>query len=161
LRDLLEIPQREDDGSLYEAIDRAARPRAKERVLIGLVESAAHANPLLVTVEDVHWADPETRALLAALARATTRSRAAFVMTTRIGADPLDAGWRAVAGDGLQLTIDLTPLAPAESEKIARSFPAAEIFAAKCVERAGGNPLFLEQLLRTAGDLVDGKLPRV
>ena len=26
-------------------------------------------------------------------------------------------------------------------------------------ERAGGNPLFLEQLLRTAGDLVDGKLP--
>jgi tetratricopeptide (TPR) repeat protein len=159
LRDLLEIPQREDDRSLYEAIDRAARARAKERVLIGLVESAAHANPLLVTVEDVHWADPETRALLAALARATTRSRAAFVMTTRIGADPLDACWRAVAGDGLQLTIDLTPLAPAESEKIARSFPAAEVFAAKCVERAGGNPLFLEQLLRTAGDLVDGKLP--
>ncbi len=54
LRDLLEIPQREDDRSLYEAIDRAARARAKERVLIGLVESAAHANPLLVTVEDIH-----------------------------------------------------------------------------------------------------------
>jgi class 3 adenylate cyclase len=159
LRDLLEIPQREDDRPLYEAIDRAARARAKERVLIGLVEAAAHANPLLVTVEDVHWADSETRTLLAALARATTRSRAAFVMTTRIGTDPLDAGWRAAAGDGLRLTIDLTPLGPAESEKIARSFPAAEAFAAKCVERAGGNPLFLEQLLRTVGDLVDGKLP--
>ena len=83
----------------------------------------------------------------------------AVVLTTRIGADPLDAGWRAASGDGLQLTIDLTPLAPAESEAIARSFPAAEVFAAKCVERAGGNPLFLEQLMRTAGDLVDGKLP--
>ncbi len=159
LRDLLEIPQREDDRSLYEAIDRAARARAKERVLTDLIEATAHANPVLVTVEDVHWADPETLSLLAALARATMRSRAAVVMTTRIAADPLHAGWRAAAGDGLQLTIDLTPLAPAESERIARCFPAAEVFASKCVERAGGNPLFLEQLLRTAGDLVDGRLP--
>jgi tetratricopeptide (TPR) repeat protein len=159
VRDLLEIPQRDDDRSLYEAIDRVARARAKERILVDLIETAAHASPVLVTVEDVHWADPETLALLAALARATTRSRTAAVMTTRIGADPLDAGWRAASGDGLQLAIDLTPLAPAESETIARNFPAAEAFAAKCVERAGGNPLFLEQLLRTAGDLVDGKLP--
>jgi predicted ATPase len=69
LRDLLEIPQREDDRSLYEAIDRAARARAKERVLTDLIEATAHANPVLVTVEDVHWADPETLSLLAALAR--------------------------------------------------------------------------------------------
>jgi hypothetical protein len=81
------------------------------------------------------------------------------IITTRIGADPLDAGWRASAGDGLQLTIDLTPLAPAESERIARSFPAAEAFAAKYVERATGNALFLEQFMHTAGDLVDGRLP--
>jgi class 3 adenylate cyclase/tetratricopeptide (TPR) repeat protein len=159
LRDLLEIPQREKDRSFYEAIDRPARARAKQRVLIDLIATAAHTNPLLMTVEDVHWADPEMLALLAAIARATTRSRAAVLITTRIGADPLDAGWSAAAGDGLQLTIDLTPLAAAESERIARSFPAAEAFATRCVERAGGNPLFLEQLLRTAGDLVDGKLP--
>ncbi len=159
VRDLLEIPQREDDRLFYEAIDRAARTRGKERVLVDLIEAAARADPLLVTVEDVHWADPDTLSLLAALARATTRSRAAVIMTTRIGADPPDAGWRATEGDGLQLTIDLAALAPAESEAIARSFPAAEVFAAKCVERAGGNPLFLEQLLRTADDLVDGKLP--
>ena len=159
LRDLLEIPQREDDRPLYEAIDRTARARAKERVLIELIEAAAHLKPVLVTVEDVHWADPETLGLLAAVARATTRSRAAVVMTTRIGADPLDAGWRAAAGDGLQLTIDLKPLAAADAEKIAKSFASAEVFAAKCVERAGGNPLFLEQLLRAAGDLADGRLP--
>src|SRR5271166_2269832 len=71
----------------------------------------------------------------------------------------LDAGWRAAATGGFQLTIDLAPLTSAEAETIARSFAAAEDFAAKCVERAGGNPLFLEQLLRAARDLVDGKLP--
>ena len=42
---------------------------------------------------------------------------------------------------------------------MAGSFAAAEDFAAKCVKRAGENPLFLEQLLRAAHDLVDGKLP--
>jgi predicted ATPase len=110
-------------------------------------------------VEDVHWADAETVGQLAALARAAAQCRAALALTTRIGGDPLDAGWRATAAGGFQLTIDLAPLAPAEAETIARSFAAAGDFAAKCVERAGGNPLFLEQLLRAARDLVDGKLP--
>ena len=100
-----------------------------------------------------------TLSLLGAVARATTRGRAALIMTTRIEGDPLDAGWRAMAADSFQLTIHLSPLAQSEAQTIAKRFPAAEAFAAKCVERAGGNPLFLEQLLRTAGDLVDGKLP--
>jgi class 3 adenylate cyclase len=38
LRDLLEVPQREEDRPLYEAIDRAARARAKERVVADLIE---------------------------------------------------------------------------------------------------------------------------
>ena len=107
----------------------------------------------------MHWADAETLGQLAALARATAHCRAALALTTRIGGDPLDAGWRATAAGAFQLTIDLAPLTSAEAETIARSFAAAEDFAAKCVDRAGGNPLFLEQLLRAAGDLVDGKLP--
>jgi class 3 adenylate cyclase/tetratricopeptide (TPR) repeat protein len=159
LRDLLELPQREEDRPFYEGIDRAARARAKERVVADLIEERARKRPLLLTVEDIHWADADTLSLIQAIARATALSRTALIMTTRIGNDPLDAGWRANAGEGLQLTIDLGPLAPAEAQRIAQSFSAAEAFAAKCVRRAGGNPLFLEQLLRTAGDLVDGKLP--
>jgi len=110
-------------------------------------------------VEDVHWADAETVGQLAALARAAAQCRAALALTTRIGGDPLGAGWRATAAGGFQLTIDLAPLGSADAEIFARSFTAAGDFAAKCVERAGGNPLFLEQLLRAARDLVDGKLP--
>jgi hypothetical protein len=44
-------------------------------------------------------------------------------------------------------------------ESIARRFIDVAAFADQCVERAGGNPLFLEQLLRGAGDLTDGRLP--
>jgi class 3 adenylate cyclase/tetratricopeptide (TPR) repeat protein len=159
LRDLIEAAQPDEARRLYEAIDAAARARGKELALARLIDGASRRLPRLMIVEDVHWADAETLGQLAALARAAARCRAALVLTTRIGGDPLDAGWRATAAGGFQFTIDLAPLTSAESETIARGFATGEEFATKCVERAGGNPLFLEQLLRAAGDLVDGKLP--
>lgn len=159
LRDLLEAPQPDGARSLYEALDASARARGRARALANLVAVAARRKPVLVTVEDVHWADAETLALLAALARAVGKARAALVMTTRTGTDPLDAAWRAMAGDSVRLTLDLAPLTPEDARSIASRFPAAETFARKCVERAGGNPLFLEQLLRTAGELVEGQMP--
>ena len=159
LRDLIEAPQRDEERPIYEAMDAAARARGKDLALARLIDGASRRQPLLLIVEDVHWADTETLAQLATLARATAQCRAALGLTTRIGGDPLDAGWRATAAGGFQITIDLAPLTAVEAETIARSFAAAEDFAAKCVARADGNPLFLEQLLRAAHDLVDGKLP--
>jgi class 3 adenylate cyclase/tetratricopeptide (TPR) repeat protein len=159
LRDLIEAPQRGENRRLYEALDAAARARGKELALARLIDGASRRRPVLLIVEDVHWADAESLGQLAALARAAAHRRVALVLTTRIGGDPLDAGWRATVAGAFQLTIDLAPLTSPEAETIAHSFAATEDFAAKCVERAGGNPLFLEQLLRAARDLVDGKLP--
>jgi class 3 adenylate cyclase len=159
LRDLIEAPQPDEARRLYEAMDAAARARGKELALARLVDRASRRQPLLLIVEDVHWADAETLGQLAALARAAGHCRAALALTTRITGDPLDAGWRATAAGAFQLTIDLAPLTSSEAAAIASSFGTGEEFATKCVERAGGNPLFLEQLLRAAGDLVDDKLP--
>jgi class 3 adenylate cyclase/tetratricopeptide (TPR) repeat protein len=159
VRDLLEVPQPEADRLLYEALDTTARARGKERVIGELVADAASREPQLIVVEDIHWSDAGTLALIGAIARATKHSRTALVLTTRIDGDPTGAGWRAMGGESFQLTLDLSPLPPAESRAIATRFAAAEAFTAKCIERAGGNPLFLEQLLRTAGELVDGQLP--
>jgi class 3 adenylate cyclase/tetratricopeptide (TPR) repeat protein len=159
LRDLLEVPQLESTRALYQAMDAMARAHGKERVVAALVEAAADLRPLLVTIEDVHWADEETLSLLAAITRATAESRTVLVMTTRPEGDPLDARWRAMTGRGTVVTIDLSPLTPIDALTIARQFIDADTFAAQCVERAGGNPLFLEQLLRGAGDLTDGRLP--
>src|SRR5258708_29232318 len=137
----------------YEAIDAVARTHGKERVVAALAKASADSRPLLVTVEDVHWADPETLSLLAAITRATAMSRTVLVMTTRIEGDPLDARWRSLAGGGTLVTVDLSPLSPADARSIARRFIDVAAFADLCVERAGGNPLFLEQLLRGATDL--------
>jgi tetratricopeptide (TPR) repeat protein len=140
-------------------MDTAARTHGKERVVAALAKASADSRPLLVTVEDVHWADPETLSLLAAITRATATSRTVLVMTTRIEGDPLDAHWRNIAGGGTLITVDLSPLSPADARSIARRFIDVTAFADQCVERAGGNPLFLEQLLRGAGDLTDERLP--
>jgi tetratricopeptide (TPR) repeat protein len=159
LRDLLEIPQPDDTRRLYEAMDAATRTQGKERVITALASAAADRRPLLVAIEDVHWADAETLSLLAAVSRATSTSRTVLVMTTRLEGDPLDAQWRSMAGGASLITVDLAPLSPSDALSIARRFINAAAFAEQCVERAGGNPLFLEQLLRGAGDLTNGRLP--
>jgi tetratricopeptide (TPR) repeat protein len=159
LRDLLEMSQPEIKRKQYEAMDAAARAHGKERVVAALAKAAADNRPLLVTIEDVHWADPETLSFLAAITRATATSRTVLVMTTRIDGDPLDAHWRSTASGGTLITVDLSPLSPADARSIARRIIDVGAYADQCVERAGGNPLFLEQLLRGAGDLTDGRLP--
>jgi class 3 adenylate cyclase/tetratricopeptide (TPR) repeat protein/ABC-type transport system involved in cytochrome c biogenesis ATPase subunit len=159
LRDLLEIPHSEETRTLYAAMDSAARTHGKERVVTALVRSTADQQPLLVAVEDVHWADPDTLSLLAAVTRATSLSRTVLIMTTRLEGDKLDAQWRSMAGGATVITIDLAPLSAEDAMAIARRFIDVSAFADQCVERAGGNPLFLEQLLRGAGDLTDGRLP--
>src|SRR6202790_1335140 len=159
LRDLLEMPQPEAAQKLYEAMDTAARTHGKERVVTTLVQHSADSRPLLVTIEDLHWADRETLSLLAAITCATAMSRTVLVMTTRLEGDPLDAHWRSLAGGGTLITVDLSPLSAADARSIARRFIDVAAFADQCMERAGGNPLFLEQLLRGAGDLTDERLP--
>ncbi|MGA2794738.1 MAG: tetratricopeptide repeat protein, partial [Roseiarcus sp.] len=101
----------------------------------------------------------ETLSLLAAVTRATAASRTVLVITTRPEGDPLDAHWRGMVSGASLVTDDLSPLSPADALAIARRFVDADAFAAQCVERAGGNPLFLEQLLRGVGDLADSRLP--
>jgi class 3 adenylate cyclase/tetratricopeptide (TPR) repeat protein len=159
LRDLLEIPHSAATRKLYEAMDAASRKQGKDRVVTALVQFAADRGSLLITVEDVHWADAETLNLLVAISRATALSRTVLVMTTRLGDDRFEANWRGFAGEQTTLTINLSPLSLEEAQSIAGRFADVSAFAEQCVERAGGNPLFLEQLLRGARDLTDGRLP--
>ena len=140
-------------------MDAETRTQGKERVVAELIKASADRQPLLVSVEDIHWADAETLSFLAAITRAAGASRSVLAMTTRLEGDPLDIRWRNAADGASLITVDLSPLAPVDALSIARHFVGAESFAAQCVERAGGNPLFLEQLLRSAGNLAEGGLP--
>lgn len=72
-------------------------------------------------------------------------------MTSRLEGDPIDNAWRQAAEGATLVTMDLGPLRPAEARALAEGFvDATNRYTLNCIERAEGNPLFLEQLLRSA-----------
>ena len=142
-------------------MDNASRNQGKRATVARLVERASARKPRLLVVEDVHWADRLTLAHLAQLAATVAGCPALLVMTTRSEGDPLDQAWRAAAGASPLLTIDLGPLDPAAARALAEPFLAANAaLAERCVRRAAGNPLFLEQLLRHAEEGADARRAR-
>ena len=114
----------------------------------------------MIVVEDLHWADPQVLGYLAAFAVAIANGPGLLVMTSRVEGDPLDAAWRAGCRGTPFATIDLGPLRRDEALSLAGSFHRCEQRVARaCIERAGGNPLFLEQLLHNAEEGSEEAVP--
>lgn len=160
LNDLLGLPQPMEQHSLYDAMDNSARSDGKQRVVSRLFETASETQPVLVVIEDVHWADSITLAHLSTLTKTVAGCPALLVMTSRIEGDQLDHSWRGGTDGSPFFTVDLGPLRKSEAVTLVSEFidsdnPLAE----NCLERAAGNPLFLEQLLRNAQDGLDENLP--
>ncbi len=156
LRDLVDLPQPEGAGALHEAMDNAARQRGRASAVVRLLEAACAQSPVLVIVEDVHWADRVTLDYLAALTRGAGTMSAVLALTSRVAGDPLDAAWRGSVQGSPLVTIDLGPLGTKDALALAGGFLSTpQGFARKCVERSGGNPLFLEQLMHAADERED------
>ena len=151
LYDFLDLPLVGEWRRLYDAMDNAARHRGKRAMAAAVIAEACRRAPTFVIVEDLHWADPQTLAYLAAFASAMAAGPGLLAMTSRVEGDPLDAAWRASCGGAPFATIDLGPLRRDEALSLAGGFiDTSQRIARACIERAGGNPLFLEQLLRNA-----------
>lgn len=118
---------------------------ARDRVFGALLTAAAAKAPILVLVEDAHWASSEVIAQLQLLSRNLGSLPALLMITTRAEPDRFDHGWR--NGAGPLSTIDLAPLGRMDSRLVAKSLGVSNFDdAAALAARAGGNPLFLRQL---------------
>jgi len=160
LNDLLDLPQALELRSLYDAMDAATRSAGKQAVVKRLVERTSRVQPVLAIFEDIHWADKTILAYLAGLAVTAARCPTVLVMTSRAENDPLDPEWRASLRGSPLTTIDLGPLRDAEALAIANAFGESdERLLRNCVDRAEGNPLFLEQLLRNAKEGAADEIP--
>jgi len=160
LNDLLDLPQPMELRSLFDAMDNATRTSGKQAVVTRLVAQASRIRPILVVFEDVHWADGVMLAYLAQLAVTVAACPAILVMTSRVEDDPLDPTWRSSLRGSPLTTIDLGPLRDSEAMEFASAFKESDNRLLKtCVDRAEGNPLFLEQLLRNAVEGAQEEVP--
>jgi class 3 adenylate cyclase len=133
--------------------------RARQRTMDILVE-AIHAlgrrGPVLLVVEDLHWADPSSIELLHQIIASRQNASLMALLTARPEFTPSWAEATNVA------QVELAALDPAESEmfirKVARDKPPPPEVVWQIRERAGGNPLFLEEITRSvmeSGALVE------
>ena len=141
-------------GELLDA-DAGSQLRVFEGVL-GLFTDRA---PLLVVLEDLHWADASTLDLVVFLAH-NVGDRGVLLLATYRADEPPSEGRmrRLVAGvrrSGNGFVIELGPLAPDELASLLGDAPAAVRDA--IVARSEGNPFFAAELLAAPGS--DG-LPR-
>jgi class 3 adenylate cyclase/tetratricopeptide (TPR) repeat protein len=160
LGDLLDVAPRQALRALDAAMTAAARDRGTVDALVALARDGAGRGPLLLVVEDVHWADAWTLERVAALGDTSAHAPLLLVVTTRVDGDPTRAGWRASPSGAGIIDIDLHPLSVDDAQDLASRFPGLPVGQAReMIERAEGNPLFLEQLLLNAGESGAGNLP--
>ena len=124
-----------------------------------LLEVLAAERPLVVVLEDVHWAEPPMLDLVDAVIE-HVHGRVLFLCLARPELLEQRPGW--AAGKPRAVTTTLPPLAPADTRRIAELLLGEETPTAvvdRICETAEGNPLYVEQLtamLRDQGLLVDG-----
>jgi DNA-binding SARP family transcriptional activator/class 3 adenylate cyclase len=148
---LVGAPLSADLASIERNVDPQALEHGRMAIVRRLIESACEQAPLLLVIEDLHYAGSEEAARLGELAASVVAQPALLVLSTRPDEDPIDAAWRARARGCPLTTLDLAPLTDEESRELAASYdklPAETIEG--CIRRAQGHPLFLDQLLRAA-----------
>lgn len=160
LLDLLDIAQPARMRAIYSAMDIDTRRRGQVSVVARLVMHRCRECPLLISFEDIHWADATTLRMLAELTHHVADAPVLVVMTSRIEGDPIDRAWLASTRGVRMLTLDLIPLREADAVELAtRLGGVQENVIETCVSRAEGNPLFLVQLLLAAREPASEEVP--
>jgi class 3 adenylate cyclase/tetratricopeptide (TPR) repeat protein len=135
-----------DDRGWAELEPPARRRRIFAAVTRIVLHEAGH-RPVLVLVENLHWADSETEALVEALAGEVRDARVLLLASYRPEYRPR---WRELHHAG---ELRLEPLASGDAEALLAEVlgPGADVqpVARILVERTAGNALFLEESVRT------------
>ncbi len=125
-------------------------PAGKQRILVqaigALLAACASATPTLIVLDDLHWADPASLAVIEELLAIVPELPVALLVTYR---SSWSHGWE---GRSAYEQINLRPLRPDDARRMAAELatgaPMADEVTEQVLERSGGNPLFLEELVQ-------------
>jgi DNA-binding SARP family transcriptional activator len=143
------------DGDTSTPGDRA------EAAYLRWMEALAAERPVIVAVEDAHWADTPTRELVEALLTLTDRAPLALVVTEEpiVGSEGASLRLHALGQYGHRASeLALDPLSEAASGQLLAALLGERIDRSTrngLIREAEGNPLYLEELARA---FVEGAL---
>jgi class 3 adenylate cyclase/tetratricopeptide (TPR) repeat protein len=146
--------ERVAEGLLY-LTDGVARPgvdptRARDDALrstIAFLEALALQRPLVLTLSDVHWASDEVLELCDRMLARLHNLPFVLVATARPG---LESRWMPEPGRHNTLALHLEPLDDAATAELVRELLCGDADDATVeflLERSGGNPFFVEELV--------------
>ena len=114
------------------------------------LEAAAARRPLVVVLEDLHWADDAMLAFIQHLVESSSGVPLLVVGTARLELYDQAPGWGSLGGRAT--TIRLAPLSDGDTARLLGSLLGQAVLAAdlqaSLLEQVGGNPLYAEQVCR-------------
>lgn len=154
---------------LAEATDRVERdgvgPDLLREAIVSVFEAAAAERPLVIAVEDLHWADGATLAVLALLLRMIDSGRLMFLLTLRTEHGRRGDPVRVFVGEAERARVlEHVPLARLGEDEVRRMATAILGEApdppalARLRERSEGVPFFVEELAGCGTAPIDGTL---
>jgi DNA-binding NtrC family response regulator/tetratricopeptide (TPR) repeat protein len=140
---LLDIPV---DDARWQVLDPPERRQRMQEAVRQLLVRESEERPVLIIVEDLHWLDGETQALLNRLVDSLP-SAAVMLLVNYRPEYQHPWGTRTYC-----LQLQLTPLLPDSAEDLLRQLvgddPALASLKRMLIERTDGNPFFLEECVR-------------
>jgi predicted ATPase len=144
---LLDLPPQDPQ---WPALSPAQKRQRTLEAVKALVMRQSEARPLILVVEDLHWSDPGTQAVLDHLVDGLAACRALLVVTHR---PEYRHPWLAKSYFS---QLRLEPLATQHADRLLRALlgEGEELteLRSQLVERTGGTPLFLEESVRALAD---------
>ncbi|MFN8500643.1 adenylate/guanylate cyclase domain-containing protein [Kouleothrix sp.] len=144
------------DTPLTAALTPQQRYERASELFEALLLAEAHARPMVLIADDLHWADASSRELIARLAARAAQAPLLLLLGYRLD-PPIAEPWRQQAACARLELRDLPPESSAALvRELLRGEPPAELTA--LIERTQGNPFFIEEVVR--GMVESGALVR-
>jgi class 3 adenylate cyclase/tetratricopeptide (TPR) repeat protein len=140
---LLDLPV---DDPRWESLDSRQRRQLTLRACTQLLLRESQVRPLVLVLEDLHWVDAATEALLASLVESLPTAPLLLLVTYRP-----EYGHSRASQPGYA-EIHLNPLSPERADELARGLIGDDArlqpLRRLLIERTEGNPFFLEESVR-------------
>jgi len=135
------------DDAQWRGLDHHQKRRQTLEAMKLLVIGESHVQPVIVVLEDVHWVDSETQAVLDTLIESLPSHRVLLLISYR---PEYEHGW---SNKSCYTQLRLDPLSPDEARSLLDSLVSRDgvtaALKAELIDRTGGNPFFLEESVRT------------